>query len=82
MRVEDLPGPPLGRSITLANHFLSRTFNRIFSWAIDYVYTPVNIDGRGKAWILLDVFKNPEPPPDPRDVKLKAFSVKSVGTLF
>jgi hypothetical protein len=48
VRVEDLPGPPLGRSITLANDFLRRNFHRSFSWDTDYVYTPVNIDGQGK----------------------------------
>lgn len=74
--MEDVPGPPLGRSITLANNFLSRNFRRSFSWDSDYVYTPVNIGGQGKAWILLDIDKNVEPKPDPKDVKLVTFRVR------
>ena len=79
VRVEDLPGPPCGRSITLANDFLSRNFRRTFSWDSDYPHTPVNIDGIGKAWILLDVATNVEPKPDLRDVNLKIFRVNGIG---
>ncbi|KAK3904704.1 hypothetical protein C8A05DRAFT_31524 [Staphylotrichum tortipilum] len=79
LRVEDVPGPRLGRSITLANDFLGRNFDRSFSWDGDYLYTPVNIDGEGKAWILLDVAKNVERKPEARDVKLKTFRVKRLG---
>ena len=79
LRLEDVPGPPLGRSITLANDFLSRNFHRSFNWDSDYPYTPANIDGEGKAWILLDVAKNVEPKPDSRDVNLKTFRVKRIG---
>jgi hypothetical protein len=78
VRVEDLPGPPLGRSITLANDFLRRNFHRSFSWDTDYVYTPVNIDGQGKAWVLLDVDKNVEPRPDSNEVDLFTFRVSVV----
>jgi hypothetical protein len=76
--VEDIPGAPLGRSITLANDFLRRNFDRDFSWISDYVYTPGNIGEEGKAWILLDVDKNVEPKPDLRDVALVIFRVKNV----
>ena len=76
VRVEDIPGPPLGRSLTLANDFLNRNFHRSFSWESDYVYTPANIGGEGKAWILLDVDKNVEPKPDLKDVELVTFRVK------
>lgn len=76
VRVEDLRGPPLGRSITLANQFLGQTFQRGFSWDSDYVYTPVNIGDKGKAWILLDVAKDVEPKPDLKDVRLQTFRVK------
>ncbi|KAK4033580.1 hypothetical protein C8A01DRAFT_19490, partial [Parachaetomium inaequale] len=79
VRVEDVPGPPLGRSITLANDFLRRTFDRSFSWDSDYVYTPVNIDGQGKAWILLDVEKDVEPKLDLKDVNLSTFRVRVVN---
>jgi hypothetical protein len=78
VQVEVIPGPPLGRSITLANDFLRRNFDRNFSWDSDYAYTPVNIGGEGKAWILLDVNKNVEPKPDPRDVELVTFKVRVI----
>lgn len=76
VRVEDVPGPPLRRSLTLANDFLNRNFHRSFNWDTDYVYTPVNIGGEGKAWIFLDVDKNVEPKPDSKDVDLVTFRVK------
>lgn len=79
LRVEDIPGVPLARSITLANDFLTRNFHRKFSWDQDYVYTPVNIGDEGKAWILLDVNKNMEPKPALQDVELVVFRVKVVG---
>lgn len=82
VRVEDLPGLPLGRSITLADDFLRRNFHRSFSWDSDYAYTPVNIGEEGKAWILLDVDKNVETKPDLQDVKLVAFRVRFIeGSL-
>ncbi|KAK0720163.1 hypothetical protein B0H67DRAFT_178118 [Lasiosphaeris hirsuta] len=78
VRVEDVPGPPLGRSLTLANDFLRRNFCRSFSWESDYVYTPVNIGGQGKVWVLLDVDKNVEPKPDLKDVELVTFRVRAI----
>lgn len=78
VRVEDVPGPPLGRSITLANDLLKRNFGRSFNWDSDYVYTPVNIGGEGKAWILLDADKNVEPKPDLKDVELVTFRVRVI----
>jgi len=82
MRVEDIPGPPLGRSITLANDFLRRNFRRDFSWDTDYVYTPVNIGGEGKAWILLDVDKNVEPKLDLDELELVIYKVTAIEDLL
>lgn len=65
-------------ALTLANDFLRGNFHRNFSWDSDYVYTPVNIGGKGKAWILLDVNKNVEPKPDARDVELVTFRVRVI----
>jgi hypothetical protein len=42
------------------------------------VYTPVNIGEKGKAWMLLDVNKNVEPKPDPKEVEIVTFRVKVV----
>jgi hypothetical protein len=78
VRVEDIPGPPLGRSITLANDYLRQNIGRDFSWDSDYVYTPVNIGEIGKSWILIDVDKNVEPKPDLKDVKLVTFRVRFI----
>jgi len=78
VRVEGVTGPPLGRSITLANHFLGRNFGRNFGWDRDYVHTPVNIGGNGKSWVLLDIDKNVELKPNPSDVELVAFRVRVI----
>ena len=78
VRVEDIPGPPLGRSLTLAHDFVKRNFDRDFSWDTDYVYTPTNIGAEGKAWILLDVDKNVEPKPDLDSLTLVAYKVTAI----
>lgn len=54
VRVQEIPGPPLGRSLTLAKAFLQTKFGRPFSWETDYVYTPYGIEGEGKQWVLVD----------------------------
>lgn len=77
--MEDIPDHPLSRSITLANDFLGRNFHRSFSWDTDYLYTPVGIDGKGKAWILLDFAKDIEPKPHSSNVNLKIYKVKGSG---
>ncbi|KAF6833195.1 hypothetical protein CPLU01_05714 [Colletotrichum plurivorum] len=82
VQVEKIPGPPLGRSITLANDFMRRNFDREFSWDLDYVYTPTNIGGEGKAWILIDVYKSATPSPKYGDVKLKVFRVGVVEEVM
>lgn len=82
VRVEKIPGPPLGRSITLANDFMLRNFDREFSWDLDYVYTPANIGEEGKAWILIDVDKAASPSPKYEDVKLKVFRVNVVEEVM
>lgn len=79
VHVEDIPDHPLSRSITLANDFLGRNFHRSFSWDTDYLYTPVGIDGKGKAWILLDFAKDIEPKPHSSNVNLKIYKVKGSG---
>ena len=54
VRVQEIPGPPLGRALTLAKAFLQTKFGRPFSWDTDYVYTPYGIEGEGKQWVLVD----------------------------
>lgn len=77
VRVEQIPGPPLGRSITLANDFMLPRFNREFDWDRDYVYTPVRIDQTGSQWLLLDIDKDLHPLADSRTVDLAVFRVSA-----
>jgi hypothetical protein len=54
-------------------------FSRRFSWEVDYVYAPSNIDGSGKAWVLLDVGKDITPTPSQDQISLDVFKVKIQG---
>ncbi|KAK2047270.1 hypothetical protein LZ31DRAFT_629338 [Colletotrichum somersetense] len=82
VRLEEIPGVSLGRSITLANDFVSKNFQRDFTWDKDYVYTPHNIDGVGKQWIFFDVDVDTSPKPIYEDVRLHVYRVSVVGNEF
>ncbi|KAI6367777.1 hypothetical protein MCOR25_004853 [Pyricularia grisea] len=76
VHVQHIPGPPLARSLTLANDFMRPRFDRDFDWAKDYVHTPVNIGEQGKSWVLLDVDKNVHKSASSQDVDLVILRVK------
>lgn len=58
-RLENIPGKPLARSLTIANLFTTQFFQREFSWDMDYVYTPADIEATsGKRYLILDINKN------------------------
>ncbi|KAK2050946.1 hypothetical protein LY76DRAFT_466314, partial [Colletotrichum caudatum] len=82
VRLEEIPGVPLQRSITLVNDFISQNFQRNFTWDKDYVHTPHNIDGNGKQWILLDVDTSTSPKPKYEDVMLHVYRVSVVRNKF
>ncbi|KAL2759354.1 hypothetical protein ACRALDRAFT_2096768 [Sodiomyces alcalophilus JCM 7366] len=80
--VEQIPGPALGRSITLANDFMLPRFNRKFDWKHDYIYTPVNIEKSGHMWLLLDVGKDAYPQASSDNVDLAVFKVRSIDGVL
>lgn len=80
VRVDEIPGVPEARALTLANHFMEERFSRKFSWNQDYIYTPASIDGSGKAWILLDI--NASPTTVNSQVPLEAFRVTITGDIW
>lgn len=82
VRVEQIPGPALGRSITLANDFMLPRFHRKFDWDYDYIYTPVNIERMGSMWLLLDVNRDLHPKTTSQNVDLVVFKVRSVGDVL
>ncbi|KAK1641523.1 hypothetical protein BDP81DRAFT_310146 [Colletotrichum phormii] len=82
VKVEEIPGVPLQRSITLANDFLSQNFQRGFTWDSDYIYTPHDIADSGKKWILLDVGKNISTSSQYDDVELEVYRVNIDDNTF
>ncbi|KAH6705627.1 hypothetical protein EV126DRAFT_171211 [Verticillium dahliae] len=82
VRVEQIAGPALGRSITLANDFMLPRFGRKFDWVHDYIYTPVNIEKTGSMWLLLDINKDLHPKTTSQDVDLAVFKVRLVGDVL
>lgn len=72
-QLQQIPGKPGARSLTIAHEFMQRNFGRDFSWEKDYVYTPTNIcDESGKARVLLDM--NAKLGPKPTD-KIRCFKI-------
>jgi hypothetical protein len=70
-QVEQIPGEPCARPLTLVNAFMERFHQRKFSWEDDYIYTPSNIDhDKGKAYLILDVNKQCVPKPATEDEDL------------
>lgn len=79
VQVDDIPGVPEARALTLVNRFMLERFARRFSWELDYVYAPANIDGSGKAWVLLDVGKDATTTSSLDQIRLDVFKVKIEG---
>lgn len=82
-RVEQIPGEPCARPLTLVNAFMERFFQREFSWKDDYIYTPSNIDhDKGKAYLILDVNKQCVPKPATEDVRICCYRVAVVDNTM
>ena len=75
-QVEQIPGEPGARSLTIANAFMQNRFQRDFSWQDDYVYTPANIDQQeGRAFMLLDINKGSASTVMINNLDIKCFKV-------
>lgn len=82
-QVEQIPGEPCARPLTLVNAFMERFHQRKFSWDDDYIYTPSNIDhDKGKAYLILDVNKQCVPKPATEDVRICCYRVAVINNIM
>src|ERR1700753_36404 len=83
VNIEDIPGTPTARHLTLATTFTERYLDREFDWKKDHIHIPANIDHeKGRAFILLDWNARTLPSPE-KDGQPSYYKVCSRdGTLY
>lgn len=75
-KVENIPGEPTRRPITLVDASMLHFFQRSFSWDEDYMLAPSNIDhAKGSGFLVLDINKNYTPTPDVHNVPMSYYKV-------
>ncbi|KAF2455768.1 hypothetical protein BDY21DRAFT_288683 [Lineolata rhizophorae] len=81
--VDDIPGEPGRRPMTVTDAFMDRFCQRPYSWDTDHLYVPCNVDAStGVAYMLLDINKQSALFHKLDDIPIRCFNVSCSENTF